>query len=73
MNNYSWCCNAEITIDLACSECNQSLKQYKKINNYVRVIDRKTRLNQYVNTSVTELDQNSRTYRRLVKKGKINK
>ena len=62
MNNYSWCCNAEITIDLACSECNQSLQQY-----------RKTRLNQYVNTSVTELDQNSITYRRLVKKGKINK
>jgi len=31
------------------------------------------KLHQYVNVPVTELDQNSRTYRRLVKKGKINK
>jgi len=26
MDNYSWCCNAEITIDLACCECGQLQK-----------------------------------------------
>jgi len=27
MDNYSWCCNAEITIDLACCECGQLQKE----------------------------------------------